>query len=393
MRKGILGIRAILKQNWVTVAFYFLATCYVFFDLYKGDHFNNFIIYSHSFAHLKLQTNLYNAYPAEYADYYLYGPIFAVLIAPFAWFPAAAGALLWLLFLTFCFLYAFESLPLGRMARNAIGWLCLNEFILSQQYTQANALVAALILLAFVFFEKQNLFLASLMVALGFWIKIYGVVAIVFVLFHDKKAAFILYFLFWSALFLLLPMLFSGPPFVLHSYLDWFQRLSAKNALNNSLNHSIAQNISFLGMVHRGLGFTRFNDLWILAPVAIVMGATLMRLYKRRKNVTLEHRFMLLAWLLMSVVLFSTSSENCTYIIAFAGLGIWAVLKVRVWPGPDAFLLIFSFLFSSIVDSDLVSASFKTHVAVHDALKAFPISILWMYILWDFWRPKQLANR
>lgn len=390
MEKILLAVGHILKRKWVLFAIYAVATGFVFMNLYRGNHFNNFVIYSHSFEHLRAKTNLYHAYPSEYVDYYLYGPIFAVLIAPFALWPVAFGAFLWLMFLMVIMLFAFRQLPVSSVARNVIGWLCLNEFMLSQQYTQANVLVAALIVLAFVYFERENLFLAALMVALGFWIKLYGIVAIVFMLFHDRKGRFMVYFLFWSLMFLVLPMLFSSWHFIGHTYMDWFHRLSAKNALNNALGQPIAQNISLLGMVHRGLRIDSFNDLWILAPVAGLMGATLYRLYLRRKILVLEQRLILLAWLLISVVLFSTSSESCTYIIAFVGLGIWAVLKVQKWPSFEGYFLIGAFLFCSIINSDLVPSAFKTQVAVHYALKAFPISMLWLYMLWDFWRSKPL---
>ena len=38
---------------------------------------------------------LYLEYPKEYFDLYLYGPIFAILMAPFSWMPLGLSVVIW----------------------------------------------------------------------------------------------------------------------------------------------------------------------------------------------------------------------------------------------------------------------------------------------------------
>ena len=55
--------------------------------LCRHSKINNFIIYKSVFYHLIEQKNLYALYPLEYSDVNLYGPIFSIVIAPFALVP------------------------------------------------------------------------------------------------------------------------------------------------------------------------------------------------------------------------------------------------------------------------------------------------------------------
>ena len=70
------------------------------FNLFRNPRINNYIIYKHVFYHAIQQRNLYAYYPLEYGDVNLYGPIFSIVIAPFALLPTYAGLILWTLFNT-----------------------------------------------------------------------------------------------------------------------------------------------------------------------------------------------------------------------------------------------------------------------------------------------------
>ncbi len=67
---------------------------------------NNFLIFTNSFHHLSEGLNLYQAYPAEHFDYYLYGPVFALLMAPFAMLPLYVSYPLWTLLNALLLYYA-----------------------------------------------------------------------------------------------------------------------------------------------------------------------------------------------------------------------------------------------------------------------------------------------
>ena len=64
------------------------------------------------FWHLVEQKNLYAAYPLEHFDFFHYGPVFSLVIAPFAILPDLAGVLLWGIFNVLILYYALNQLKL-----------------------------------------------------------------------------------------------------------------------------------------------------------------------------------------------------------------------------------------------------------------------------------------
>ena len=54
--------------------------------LTKLSKHNNFLIFRYVYWHTVEGVSLYEAYP-EYFDYNYYGPVFSLIIAPFALFP------------------------------------------------------------------------------------------------------------------------------------------------------------------------------------------------------------------------------------------------------------------------------------------------------------------
>lgn len=60
-----------------------------------ADAHNNFMIFRGVFWHTWNQTTLYGYYPGEYADCNHYGPLFSLVIAPFALVPPVVGLVLW----------------------------------------------------------------------------------------------------------------------------------------------------------------------------------------------------------------------------------------------------------------------------------------------------------
>jgi hypothetical protein len=54
---------------------------------------NNYLIYKYTFVNLLHQHNLYTPQPQFYFDTNHYGPLFALIIAPFTLLPDSIGAL------------------------------------------------------------------------------------------------------------------------------------------------------------------------------------------------------------------------------------------------------------------------------------------------------------
>ena len=58
---------------------------------WKQNSINNYYIFKGVFHHTINQTNLYSLYPAEYFDSNHYGPLFSLIIGPFALLPDYIG--------------------------------------------------------------------------------------------------------------------------------------------------------------------------------------------------------------------------------------------------------------------------------------------------------------
>ena len=62
---------------------------------YFPGKYNNFSIFRQSFWHTLNELPLYAAYPEEYNDIFHYGPVFSLVVAPFAITPLWLGLLTW----------------------------------------------------------------------------------------------------------------------------------------------------------------------------------------------------------------------------------------------------------------------------------------------------------
>jgi uncharacterized membrane protein YeiB len=83
--------------------------------------------------------------------------------------------------------------------------------------------------------EKKKDFWAALFIMLGLFIKLYGVIGIVFFLLSKQKKQFITGLAVWAAVLFVLPMLFFNPQFIAHSYIDWYHSLVNKNVQNTGI--------------------------------------------------------------------------------------------------------------------------------------------------------------
>ena len=133
---------------------------------------NNFRVFRSATINLLAGRDLYAAHPEQHFDFYKYSPTFALLFAPLAYLPFAVAFLCWTLLNALLLWYALERLLPQRQATLAIGLLYL-EVLFAMQYGQSNALVAALMVLAFVALQRGRQLEAATEVALGASIKLF----------------------------------------------------------------------------------------------------------------------------------------------------------------------------------------------------------------------------
>lgn len=338
---------------------------------------NNFLIFRGVFWHTIQKLSLYDFYPTEYNDHNHYGPIFSLVIAPFAVVPDAIGLLGWLVVLALGMYYAVRRLPLEEGRQIFLYWFCAHELLTALQMQQFNIAIAAIIIGSFAAIEKGREVTAAFLIVLGTFVKLYGVVGLAFFFFVKRKPRFILALIGWSVVCFVAPMLISSPEYVVGQYVEWYERLAAKNGENT---FSLMQNISLLGMIRKISGSASYSDLLVILPGLVLFGLPYLRFGQYRH---LAFRYAILSSVLLFVVLFSTGSESSTYIIPFAGIALWYTTSPWKRSGWDVALLVFAFVLSSLSPSDLFPRSLREAYVLPYALKALPPTLIWLRLSYE----------
>lgn len=222
------------QDNRFVLFLWVLITLIFVIDSWATHRYNNYLIFENTFRNLLQEKSLYAPYPAYHEDANHYGPVFSILMAPFALMHNWVGLLFWNLFNCFLLFKAVQTLPLSEDKKVIIGYIaipCLIESMLNQQF---NAGAAALMILSYTQINKDKGIWSALCIVLGTFIKLYGIVGLVFFFFAKKKPVFVLWLIMWSIVIFLLPMLLADPDFVVQSYIDWKNSLIGKNMLNVS---------------------------------------------------------------------------------------------------------------------------------------------------------------
>ena len=345
--------------------------------------FNNYNIYKNVYFHTINKLPLYKEYPLEYFDHNHYGPIFSLVIAPFALLPDYLGLPLWGLFNAGILAWAITQLPLKSTQINAVLWICFQEVLTALLGLQFNPMMTAFIILSFVYIEKAKDFWSAFFIVLGVFVKLYGIVGLAFFFFSKNKIKFILSLLFWSLVLFILPMLISSPEYIVQTYREWLERLVEKNNENTGLNSY--QDISLMGMVRRFFQDSSISNLPFLIGGVILFGLQYLRI-KQYKEVS--YRLMLLASVLIFTVIFSSGSESPTYIIAFVGVAIWFVIQPKPISNLYISLFIFALILTSYSPSDLIPDYIKDNYIRPYALKALPCVLIWFAIVYEMLKNK-----
>lgn len=370
VRHPLLRDQRLLLALWLLLA--------VVSALTKLHRCNNFLIYRGVFWHTWLQQPLYEAYPMEYNDVNHYGPLFSLVIAPFAVVPLWVGLLLWCVGLTVLLYMAVRCPLLTNRQQLFLLWFSAHELLTALFMQQFNIAIAAIIVLTWYCIERERHCWAAFWLVLGTLVKLYGIAGLAFLPFCRSKRRFLGWMLLWAVVMVVMPMLISSPGYILGQYQDWFTCLMEKNGENLD---SIAQNISLLGLVHRTTGLW-FSDLWLIVPGVLAFGLPYLR---REQYASIAFRQILLASVLMMVVLFSTGSESSGYIIAFIGVVLWYTCVPWQRSQWDRALMVLVFVLSSLSPSDLFPAYLRREWVQPYALKALPVVLVWLKLCYELY--------
>ena len=367
-------------------------------------NFNNFLIYKFTFWHAIEQKSLYAAYPQDHFDANHYGPIFSLIMAPFAVVPSLwVGVFLWHLALGLFLWWAIRQGTLTTEQKVVVIWLTAHEMLNALGMSQFNVATAAMILLSYSAIHRGKDMWAAFWIVLGTLVKMYGIVGLAFFFFAKSKSKFVMWLLIWTVVLMVLPMPFFGADYVAGQYVEWIKCLGEKGQENLL---SDFQNISLLGMV-RKIGYavsaglpayyevfesagknpdvtnwwwSTWNDLWLIAPALIYSALPWLRVKQYKHH---AFQLMCLALVLMFVNIFSTGAENSSYIISMLGVAIWFIAVPWKRSRLDIGLLIFCFVLTSLSSTDLFPGDIRTYWIRAFSLKALPVVLIWLKLVWE----------
>jgi len=275
-------------------------------SFYPHDHWT-FWIFRASFWHLLHQQDLYARYGRH--DLFKYSPTAALLFAPIAFPPYALALLIWNAVNASALVYAIKRVARDRDAALVI-LLVMTELFVSTQASQCNAVIAALMIMAFVALEKGRQLRGYLAIAAGMAIKIFRVSALALAVFHPRRRRGAAIFALWTLVLLLLPLMVTSPSMLLTQY-GWWHRVEGSDAL--------LRGSSVMWLLQHTLGIQWPNWPVQLAGVVVL----LLPLLRRDRWSDERFRRLFLTSLLVFVVIFNHQAERPSYIIAATGVAIW----------------------------------------------------------------------
>jgi glycosyl transferase family 87 len=361
-------MKAIARRRPLVLALYVASAALVTIQQAVLGHSNNLSIFRSASLNLFAGRDLYAAHPEQHFDFYKYSPTFALLFAPLAYLPFALAFLCWSLLNGLLLWYALDRLLPERQASVALALLYL-EVLLALQYGQSNALVAALMILAFLAFEGRRPLGAALSITLGTAVKLFPLAALSLAALYPRRLRFGVISLAVLAAAALLPLMAIAPAELLAQYGSW-RAIEATDALRRGY--------SLMHYTHAWFGVDWPNWPLQIAGTALLLVPLALR---RDRWDSLEFRRLFLCSLLVYSVLFNHASESPSFVVAYAGIVIWYVssppnrLRTAV--------LALTLLVMVVHDVDVVPRWVKSEVLVPYRIKGIPCLVAWFVMQWE----------
>jgi hypothetical protein len=369
-------------KPWIVFGSIALVTVVITLQNYLAQHvgngnsmqemtsYTNYLIFKNSFLHLISHQDMYQSFPGEHADLYKYSPTFAILMAPFAMIPDFAGLLAWnILNMGVLFLALWRLPMLGERKKLMVSGFVLIEAITAISNSQSNCLLCGILVFAFLFLEKGQIALASLMLVLSVYIKLFGLIGFVLFLFYPNKGKAFVYCIGWFLILGLLPLMAVSVQGLSDLYKSWWVLLET--------DHSISYGFSAMAWLHIWFGWSVPKNLLALAGL-LIFSIPLIR-YKQFEFV--KFRILFLASVLLWVVLFNHKAESPSFVIAVSGVAIWFFSqKYNLF---NLMLLFLTFFFTELAATDIYPESFRDHVLVPYVVKVVPCIFVWLKLNYD----------
>ncbi len=332
---------------------------------------NDFAIFRASFWNLISGRDLYVLRLDQAHDYFKYSPTFALLFAPFAAPPFTVGLFLWNVVNALALFFALRSLLPREDAVTAQALVFL-PMLRSMQSAQSNALVAALIVIAFICYERGWLWRAGVAVGIGAITKIFPLAALSFALPRRDRVLAVLLSILPILVLLTLPLLVVSPHGLVAQYQSW-------SALEK--RETIQLGSSVMGLFRdAGLGWPAWPIQ--LVGCAIVLGVLIARMRDWDDRAV---RLQFLGFVMVFCVVFNHRAERQSAVIAICGMVIWYLASPRAaWRG---FVFVIVYALVSLTGTGFIPGAVK-RLLVHQVRFPIPLTILWLAMLGDLARTR-----
>jgi hypothetical protein len=332
-------------------------------------HYNNYLIFKQSYFHLIDGNDLYKPYPSDYFDLFKYSPTFALLFGSFAVLPNWLGLALWNILNALILFFGFKYLPIENKPKAWMLYFVLLELLTSVQNSQSNGMIAGLLIMAMIFLERRNYLPATFLIIFSAYIKIFGLAALLLLVFYPNKLRLTLYTFGWVIIMGLLPVLIIPLETLIGHYAAWWDLLT--NDYSASLGYSV------MGWLNSWFGF--YPGKILLLGIGVVL--LLLPLIRRKQFEILQFRLLFLASLLIWVVIFNHKAESPTYVIAMSGIAIWGFsANINL---TKKILLIAAFILTSLTATDLFPPAMKGGFIEPYVIKAISSILIWFLITFE----------
>jgi Glycosyltransferase family 87 len=363
------------SQHWLLIA-YVGAALIVTIQRGVFSFPNDYAIFRASFWNLVTGRDLYVLRLDQARDLFKYSPTFALLFAPFAALPFVAGLFCWNVLNALSLFFALRLL-LPRDQAGIAQALVFLPTLRSMQSSQSNALVAALIIVAFVAFERGWLWRGAIAVGLGAVTKIFPLVALAFALPRRDRIRAILISVFVTAALVALPLLVISPRGLLAQYQSWSALEKGESALLGSSLMALFRDV--------GLGWPAWPIQ--LIGCAIVLGILIASAGDWGERTV---RLQFLGFVMVFCVLFNHRSERQSAVIAISGMVIWYLASPpAVW---RTWLFAVVYLLVAISGANIIPDAAK-HILIHQVRFPIPLTIVWLAMLGDLTWARSTGRR
>ena len=351
------------SQHWL-LALYVSAVLVVTIQRGVFGFPNDFAIFRASFWNLIAGRDLYVLRLDQAQDRFWYSPTFALLFAPFAVLPFVVGLFLWNLVNALAVFFALRLLlPLDRAGvAQALVFL---PMLRSMQSSQSNALLAALIIIAFVSFERGWLWRGAGAIALGAVTKVFPLAALTFALPRPDRLRATLTSLLATLILVALPLFVLSPGELAAQYQSWRSLGTAEVSLLGS---------SVMGLL-RDAGLV-WPPWWIQLLASGVVLAVLIARMGDWGNRSVRLQF--LGFVMVFCVVFNHRAERQSAVIAICGMVIWYLASPRsawrIWFFAIVYVLV------TMSGTDIVPDVIKRILAPQIRFP-IPLTILWLVML------------